>query len=168
MDTVDRQTRSKIMASVGQKDTGAEIILRAALHRAGLRYRLHDRSLPGSPDLVFTRFRAAIFVHGCYWHAHGCYRSTVPRSRQEFWASKFAANRLRDERNVRLLLEAGWRVLTVWECALKGKLALPSDSVVRRVKTWLNSTDLNSEIIGTRGSQSSTQADVSRYRQRNE
>jgi DNA mismatch endonuclease (patch repair protein) len=101
MDTVDHQTRSKIMASVGQKDTGAELLLRGALHKIGLRYRLHDRSLAGSPDLVFPRFHAVVFVHGCYWHSHGCYRSTVPKSRREFWTKKFDANRARDERNDR-------------------------------------------------------------------
>src|SRR5882672_8688942 len=105
MDTVDRQTRSKIMASVGQKDTGAELLLRRALHNIGLRYRLHDRSLPGSPDLVFPRLRAVVFVHGCYWHSHGCYRSTVPKSRNEFWIEKFTANQKRDGRNIGLLME---------------------------------------------------------------
>jgi DNA mismatch endonuclease (patch repair protein) len=148
MDRVDTQTRSRIMASVGQRNTGAEILLRSYLHRAGLRYRLHDRSLPGSPDLVFPRFRAAVFVHGCYWHSHGCYRSTVPKSRQQFWTDKFEANRSRDERNVRSLLEGGWRVLTVWECVLKGKLALPPPSVVDAVKTWLYSRESIGEISG--------------------
>ena len=107
MDTVDSQTRSKIMSRVGQKNTGTEILLRAALHRAGLRYRLHDRSLPGSPDLVFPRFRAVVFVHGCYWHSHGCYRSTVPKSWRQFWTAKFDANRSRDEKNLNLLLKVG-------------------------------------------------------------
>src|SRR5438552_10615468 len=125
MDTVDRATRSRIMASVGQKHTGAEKILRSLLHKKGLRYRLHVKNLPGSPDLVFPRFRAVIFVHGCYWHSHGCYRSTVPKSRNEFWTEKFATNRSRDEKNISSLLRNGWRVLTVWECALKGKTALP-------------------------------------------
>src|SRR5438105_14342686 len=126
MDTVDRQTRSRIMSCVGQKNTGAEILLRTSLHRIGLRYRLHDRSLPGSPDLVFPRFHAVVFVHGCYWHSHGCYRSTVPKSRHEFWTEKFRANRSRDEKNVKLLLESGRRVLTVWECSLRGRTAKPS------------------------------------------
>jgi DNA mismatch endonuclease, patch repair protein len=148
MDTVDRQTRSKIMASVGQKDTGAELLLRRALHKTGLRYRLHDRSLPGSPDLVLPRFHAVVFVHGCYWHSHGCYRSTVPKSRNEFWIEKFDANRSRDERNVCLLLENGWRVLIVWECALKGKTARPSYAVVKAVKAWLASSDRKEEIAG--------------------
>lgn len=148
MDTVDSQTRSKIMAAVGQKDTDVEILLRAALHRAGLRFRLHDRSLPGSPDLVFPRFRTAVFVHGCYWHSHGCYRSTVPKTRQQFWTDKFEANRSRDERNVRSLLESGWRVLAVWECVLKGKLALPPASVAEAVKAWLHSQERLGEIAG--------------------
>jgi DNA mismatch endonuclease (patch repair protein) len=148
MDTVDRQTRSKIMASVGQKDTGVELLLRRALHKIGLRYRLHDRSLPGSPDLVFSRFHAVVFVHGCYWHSHGCYRSTVPKSRHEFWTEKFHANRSRDERNVNLLRECGWRVLTIWECALRGKTAQPSSVIAQAVKTWLDSLDRIGEIAG--------------------
>ena len=136
------------MASVGQKDTDAEIHLRTALHRVGLRYRLHDRSLPGSPDLVFPRFRTVVFVHGCFWHSHGCYRSTVPKSRQQFWADKFEVNRARDERSVRSLLDEGWRVLTVWECALKGKLALPPVSVADAVRAWLDSSERYGEIAG--------------------
>ncbi len=93
--------------------------LRKALHRLGLRYRLHVRKLPGSPDLVFPRFKSVVFVHGCFWHVHGCKYSTTPSARREFWTEKFAANKARDERNVNLLLADGWRVLTVWESALK-------------------------------------------------
>lgn len=148
MDTVDKATRSKIMASVGQKDTGPEKLLRAALHKRGLRYRLHDRSLPGSPDLVFPRFRAVIFVHGCYWHAHSCYRSTLPKTRRDFWSKKFKDNKERDERKVRQLLETGWRVLIVWECVLVGKIALPSSEIAEAVKNWLESPDTAGEIPG--------------------
>lgn len=146
MDTVDKETRSRIMSCVGQKDTGPETLLRSALHKAGLRYRLHDRKLPGSPDLVFPRFRAVIFVHGCYWHSHGCYKSTVPKSRREFWEDKFSANRERDERNVALLRKARWRVLTVWECTLVGKHAQLAGSVASRVRAWLEGTDVEGEI----------------------
>jgi DNA mismatch endonuclease (patch repair protein) len=148
MDTVDRQVRSKIMASVRQKDTGAELLLRRELHKIGLRYRLHDRSLPGSPDLVFPRFHAVVFVHGCYWHSHGCYRSTVPKSRRKFWIEKFRANRSRDERNVNLLLKDGWRVLTVWECALRGKKSLPPYGVIGRVRAWLDGSDPRGQVSG--------------------
>ena len=146
MDTVDRETRSRIMASVRQRDTGPETTLRSALHRAGLRYRLHDQTLPGSPDLVFRRFNAAVFVHGCYWHSHGCYKSTVPKSRREFWETKFSANRQRDQHKVALLRGAGWRVLTVWECVLVGKHALSPETVAARVRAWLTGTVKLAEI----------------------
>ena len=148
MDTVDRQTRSKIMASVGQKDTGGELVLRRALHKIGLRYKLHDGSLPGSPDLVFPRFRAVIFVHGCYWHSHQCYRSTVPKTRYEFWIEKFQANRKRDKRNVNSLLKSEWRVLTDWECALLGKNALPIHEVTDHICAWLNGKNSKGQVSG--------------------
>jgi DNA mismatch endonuclease (patch repair protein) len=140
MDTVDKATRSKIMASVGQKNTGVEMMLRSALHARGLRYRLHDRTLPGSPDLVFPRFRAAVFIHGCYWHAHGCHRSTAPESRRKFWEHKFDTNKRRDKRNVEALLADGWRVLTVWECTLRGKSSRCASLVARDVNRWLQSS----------------------------
>jgi DNA mismatch endonuclease (patch repair protein) len=136
------------MASVGQKDTRAELILRSALHKVGFRYKLHERSLPGTPDLVFPRFHAAVFVHGCYWHAHGCYRATIPKSQPDFWNKKFQTNRLRDERNLRLLLDGGWRVLTVWECCLLGKNALQVHEVTTRVHAWLHGTRPQGEIAG--------------------
>lgn len=148
MDTVDKATRSKIMASVGQKDTGPEILLRSALHKRGLRYRLHDRGLPGSPDLVFPRFRAVIFVHGCYWHSHGCYRSTVPETRRDFWSKKFRDNKERDERQILQLLENGRRVLIVWECALIGKTSRPTGCVADAVSAWLYGTNARGEISG--------------------
>jgi DNA mismatch endonuclease, patch repair protein len=148
MDTVDRATRSRIMASVGQKHTGAEKILRSVLHKEGLRFRLHVNNLPGSPDLVFPRFRAVIFVHGCYWHSHGCYKSTVPKSSHEFWTEKFEANRQRDKRNIDLLLERGWRVMIVWECALLGKNALSPGEVSTRTRVWLYDGGSKEEISG--------------------
>ncbi|WP_315783158.1 very short patch repair endonuclease [Bradyrhizobium sp. SZCCHNPS1003] len=139
MDKVDKVTRSRIMASVGQRDTGVEMMLRSALHRLGVRYRLHVRSLPGSPDLVFPRYRAVVFVHGCYWHAHGCHRSTFPRSNQSFWSDKFAANQRRDAKKEAALLEAGWRVMTVWECALRGKTSRQPEEVATAISKWLRS-----------------------------
>lgn len=119
MDTVDRKTRSKIMKSVPQKDTKPEMRLRKALHGMGFRYRLHDKRLPGSPDLVFPKLKAVIFVHGCFWHRHGCKQTTTPATRKDFWEAKFNANVERDNKNVRELEEAGWRVMIVWECELK-------------------------------------------------
>jgi len=119
MDTVDRKTRSKIMKSVPQKDTKPEMRLRKALHGLGFRYRLHDKRLPGSPDLVFPKHKIVIFVHGCFWHRHGCKQTTTPTTRKDFWEAKFKANAERDSKNVRELESAGWRVMTVWECELK-------------------------------------------------
>ena len=148
MDRYDAKTRSRIMARIGSKHTTPELLLRNSLHKLGLRYRLHPSHLPGSPDLVFPRFRAVIFVHGCYWHSHGCYRSTVPQSRREFWREKFSANQERDRRNVTELLERGWRVLTVWECALRGKFSRPSSVVAECVRTWLESSEPTGDLAG--------------------
>lgn len=136
------------MSSVGQKNTGPEMRLRSALHRRGLRYRLHDRSLPGSPDLILTKYRAVIFVHGCYWHRHGCYRTTSPKTRSDFWEEKFAANEARDRRDVDRLLELGWRVLVVWECALIGKTSRFQDAVADEVIDWLQGPRTYAEISG--------------------
>ena len=136
------------MARIGRKNTKPEILLRTSLHKIGLRYRLHDNDLPGSPDVVFPRFNAVIFIHGCYWHSHGCYRSTVPKTRRDFWTAKFSANKKRDARNVGLLTDQGWRVLTVWECALVGKNAEPADDIADAVHVWLSGADLKGEISG--------------------
>ena len=146
MDIVDKLIRSRIMSSVRQKHTRPEKLLRSVLHKSGLRFRLHDNGLPGSPDLVFPRFGAVVFVHGCYWHSHGCYRSTVPKTRREFWEEKFRANRRRDTKNIERLLLRGWRVMVVWECAIVGKHALAPDDVSGIVSTWLRSARPNCEL----------------------
>ena len=138
-DIVDKATRSRMMARIGSRDTVPEIVLRRALHARGLRYRLHDRRLPGTPDLVFRRFGAVCFVHGCFWHRHaGCPYATTPATREGFWQVKFQANVNRDTRNRRLLLEAGWRVAIVWECALRRKRELRTAQVLER---WLHGSD---------------------------
>ena len=119
-DIVDRATRSRMMAGIGTRNTKPELVLRRAMHARGLRYRLHNRKLPGTPDLVFRRFEAVCFVHGCFWHRHaGCRFSTTPATRVEFWQAKFEANVDRDRRKRAELLESGWRVAVVWECALR-------------------------------------------------
>ena len=119
-DVVDRATRSRMMARIGSRNTKPELVLRRALHARGLRYALHNRKLPGSPDLVFRRFGAVCFVHGCFWHRHaGCRYATTPATRKEFWETKFAVNVDRDRRNRHELIKAGWRVAVVWECTLR-------------------------------------------------
>lgn len=137
------------MSSVGQKNTGPETLLRSALHKIGLRYRLHDRKLPGSPDLVFPKYRSVIFVHGCYWHSHGCYRSTVPKTRREFWLAKFEANRQRDRRDFARLIDDGWRVLVTWECALIGSTSYPVSEVAEKTMAWLNGDQASCVIAGS-------------------
>ncbi len=146
MDTVDKATRSRIMASVRRRDTGPEILLRHSLHRLGFRYRLNCRNLPGSPDIVFPRLRTVIFVHGCFWHAHGCRETTVPSTRNRFWREKFRANKKRDKRKSGLLLAAGWRVLVVWECALKGRNMVRFDRVISFTAKWLKSKEKFREL----------------------
>lgn len=106
------------MAAIRGKDTKPELVVRRALHAAGLRYRLHQRELPGSPDIVLTRHRAVVFVHGCFWHHHGCSKSVWPKTRAEFWRRKITANRDRDVRVQYFLKTAGWRVFVVWECEI--------------------------------------------------
>lgn len=104
------------MARVRAKDTKPELALRRALHAAGLRFRLHAKELPGRPDVVFRPAKLAIFVHGCFWHGHGCARAREPATRREYWGPKLAANRARDARDEAALRAAGWTVLTLWEC----------------------------------------------------
>lgn len=134
-DIVDANTRSRMMASIRNKNTQPELLLRSALHDAGLRYRLHGAKLPGKPDLVFAKHQAVVFVHGCFWHRHrDCRFATTPATRPEFWTTKFSANIERDKRNVAALLEIGWRIATVWECALKGSDVIRVAEVVAR---WL-------------------------------
>ena len=113
-------SRSDIMRAVKRANTAPEIIVRQVLHAFGLRFRLHRRDLPGSPDVVLPRFRTVIFVHGCFWHRHpDCRYTTTPKTRQEYWLPKFAANIERDLRKEAQLQALGWRVLLVWECETK-------------------------------------------------
>ena len=108
------------MSRIRGQDTKPEMLVRKGLHARGLRFRLHDRKLPGCPDLVFQRYRAAVFIHGCFWHGHGCALSKIPATRQEFWLKKLGDNVDRDQRAIESLSARGWRVLIVWECALRG------------------------------------------------
>jgi DNA mismatch endonuclease (patch repair protein) len=119
-DKVTKETRSRMMASVRSKDTKPEMVIRRALHAKGLRYRLHDRKLPGSPDLVFPKYRTVLFVHGCFWHAHDCGNFKWPKSNADWWKRKLETNRSRDKETEKSLLQSGWKVATVFECALQG------------------------------------------------
>lgn len=111
--------RSRNMAAVRNKDTKPELYVRRRVHAAGFRYRLHRRDLPGRPDLVFPRFRLAVFVHGCFWHGHDCKRGKRPSTNTEFWEPKLEGNMIRDQRNVSSLEQARWGVFTAWECTIE-------------------------------------------------
>lgn len=119
MDTRSPEQRSHIMRSVRSRDTGPELLVRQILHRLGLRFRLHRKDLPGRPDVVLTKHRTAVFVHGCFWHGHGCAKGRLPKSRLSFWTDKIERNRKRDAESARALRAAGWRVLTIWQCETK-------------------------------------------------
>lgn len=122
MDIVSREKRSAMMAGIGSRNTRPELAVRRAAHRLGLRFRLHRRDLPGSPDLVFPKWRTALFVHGCYWHRHsGCSLSYTPKSNVEFWLNKFQINVNRDKRTKQELENMGWQVVVIWECETKNE-----------------------------------------------
>jgi DNA mismatch endonuclease, patch repair protein len=115
-DTVSKSERSRIMAAVKSKDTTPELVVRRLVHAMGYRYRLHVRSMPGNPDLVFPRLRKVINVNGCFWHLHGCARCRIPSSRRRYWVAKLHRNAERDKQVRRTLRRAGWQVLVLWEC----------------------------------------------------
>jgi DNA mismatch endonuclease, patch repair protein len=120
VDHVDSTKRSLIMAAVHSKHTKPELVVRKIVYGLGYRYGLHSKKLPGKPDLVFAGKRKAIFVHGCFWHRHrGCRYATSPKTRIEFWQSKFQGNVVRDERTTEELKRLGWSVMTIWQCELK-------------------------------------------------
>lgn len=141
-DVVDAATRSRMMAGIRAKNTRPEMIIRKGLHARGFRYSLHPKGLPGKPDIVMPKWHVAIFIHGCFWHGHGCYLSKRPASNAAFWESKLTANRRRDELVKQQLAAAGWRTATVWECATRGRLAREHLScLIDKLATWIRDQD---------------------------
>ena len=130
MDAVDRTTRSRMMAAIRSKDTGPEVALRRSLFRFGYRYRLHHRDLLGKPDMVFPKYRAVVFVNGCFWHHHECRDVKIPATRRAWWRKKLKGNRKRDGAVLKALQDMGWRTLVVWECSIRRKK--DPDAAVRR------------------------------------
>ena len=137
MDVVTPSVRSRMMSHIRGKNTQPELQIRKALFARGFRYRLHDSSLPGKPDLIFPKYRAIIQINGCFWHGHDCPLFKWPSSRVEFWKEKITKNRQRDISNSQELERMGWRVLTVWECALRGRHKFTSDKLVHIIISWL-------------------------------
>lgn len=123
-DVVDKATRSRMMSGIQGKNTKPELLVRKYLHGRALRFRLHAKNLPGKPDLVFPKYKAVVFVHGCFWHRHaGCKYATTPSSREHFWTNKLSENVARDAYQIAALGELGWRVFVVWECELRDGIA---------------------------------------------
>lgn len=139
VDVVSPEVRSRMMSGIRSRNTKPEMLLRRGLHRAGFRYRLHDRSLPGRPDMVFPRRNAVLFAHGCFWHGHNCHLFKWPATREAFWKAKIGRNREVDAWAENALKVAGWRRAIVWECALRGKSRMPVEDVFGLLAEWLES-----------------------------
>lgn len=147
-DVVDAPTRSRMMSGIRGRDTKPELLIRKGLHARGYRYRLHPRTLPGKPDLAFPSRKAAIFIHGCFWHGHDCPLFRWPSTRAEWWRAKIEGNRARDRAVRAELAGMGWRQLRVWECALKGRQRRDPDALLDLVADWLDGCDPDCETGG--------------------
>ena len=144
-DTLSPEQRSQLMARVHGKDTAIEKKVRSHLHKKGYRFRKHVATLPGSPDIVIPKYKAAIFIHGCFWHGHyGCRKSRLPTTRYDFWEEKRRANLERDERKVNELLNEGWRVAVVWQCGLEKPDYF--SNAMNTLEDWINSDDKKCEV----------------------
>ena len=147
-DIVSPEKRSLMMAGIKGKNTKPELAMRSGLHALGFRYRIHVKNLPGKPDLVFPKYKAVLFVHGCFWHGHDCHLFKWPSSRVDFWTAKINRNKETDQISTERLRNAGWRVGTIWECALKGKTRRPLTEVIQGCGQWLLSEQNTLEIRG--------------------
>jgi DNA mismatch endonuclease (patch repair protein) len=147
MDIVDKTTRSRMMSGIRGRNTKPEILIRHALHARGFRYRIHDRKLPGKPDIVLKQFRAVIFINGCFWHGHDCHLFKLPSTRSDFWLNKFEENRMRDRKAIDELRLSGWRICTIWECAVRGKnRELLFEHFMERLTSWIRSDSASTEF----------------------
>ena len=150
VDVLSERQRQYNMSRIRGRDTKPEMLIRQGLHARGFRFRLHVRELPGRPDLVFRRYGVAAFVNGCFWHGHDCDRFKWPKTREHFWREKIQKNRKRDATSVAALRSQGWRVLTVWECALRGPGRLNLDNLLTACATFLTDSDILQLEISSR------------------
>jgi len=132
-DIVSKEVRSRMMSGIRGKDTKPEMLVRHGLFAMGFRYRLHERMLPGKPDLVLPKYRTVLFINGCFWHGHDCELFRVPASNPEFWKMKIAGNQANDAKNLALLQQAEWKVICVWECSMKGRKRLDRPALLERI-----------------------------------
>lgn len=146
-DIVDSVTRSRMMSGIRGRNTKPELLLRGLLHHQGFRFRLHVSNMPGKPDIVLPRYRAAIFVNGCFWHGHNCPLFKLPATRTDFWREKIERNRINDSRTKEALLAHGWRVAVIWECSLRGA-GRNTEAVAQSLAEWLRS---DTSLIEVRG-----------------
>lgn len=135
VDQITSERRSRNMSAIKAKDTAIEIHIRKILFSEGFRYRLHQKSLPGKPDIVLAKYKTVIFIHGCFWHRHQCHLGTLPKTNTDFWAKKFNLNTNRDLITTQSLLSLGWKVIVIWECAIKGKAKLSSEILKLRISS---------------------------------
>lgn len=148
-DIVSPEKRSQMMAAIRGQNTKPEIAIRKLLFAKGYRFRLHRKDLPGKPDIVLPKYKALIFVQGCFWHGHkDCALFRMPKSKQDFWRKKISGNVARDKANTARLLEAGWRICTVWECALKGRNRIDPEDIARNLIDWVESDEIDKVIRG--------------------
>jgi DNA mismatch endonuclease (patch repair protein) len=147
-DIVSASVRSRMMAGIRGRDTKPEIRLRKALFARGFRYRVHYKALPGRPDIVLPRYHSALFVHGCFWHGHECSLFRWPDTRADFWREKISGNCARDSRTRLALLDQGWRVATIHECALRGRTRLGIELVADQCAEWIRGTEMSLDIAG--------------------
>lgn len=136
-DTLTPEQRHLCMSRVKGRDTKPEILIRKALHNRGFRYGLHNKKLPGKPDLVLPKYGAVIFINGCFWHQHDCHLFKWPSTNRKFWKEKLNRNKEVDERNYQKLKDKGWYILTIWECVVKGRGKLSFDKLIDQVGDWL-------------------------------
>ncbi|MBH9969953.1 DNA mismatch endonuclease Vsr [Commensalibacter sp. M0270] len=148
IDIVDQKTRSRLMSCIRCKNTAPEMFIRRILHSRGYRYRLHDHKLPGKPDMVFRKYNAVIFIHGCFWHGHDCHLFRMPSSRVEFWKNKIETNKKRDMNAICNLRELGWRSMIIWECAIKGKKKVSVEDLVSITDYWFRKCNDNMQVRG--------------------
>lgn len=150
-DVHDAEARRRNMVAIRGRNTKPELVLRSALHQTGFRFRTNRTDLPGKPDIVLPKYRAVIFMHGCFWHRHNCAHFKQPGGdNANFWKWKLNRNAERDEEVAKLLSEAGWRRFVVWECAVVGPARIPLSEIVSRISAWLPSSQTDGVIEGTR------------------
>jgi len=146
VDVVDAATRSRMMSGIKGKNTTPELLIRKALHARGFRFRIHAKHLAGKPDLLLPKYKAAVFIHGCFWHGHTCRYFKVPQTRPEFWLEKIGKNQIRDNFQREALKALGWRVLIVWECAVRAAKKQGDSTLIDMIADWLLSEKISCQI----------------------